>query len=155
VKIDAFQNVGMGFQTAGRCEIKQMKVTKCLLLIAVISAGLILSGCAREQETVETEPGTAMPNNAQATVNVGLAEWYVTLSPSTIEAGEIVFDVVNEGEVQHAVTIEGEGVEERSENLSPGETTSMTVNLTPGTYDVYCPIGDHRERGMEAVLTVE
>lgn len=28
------------------------------------------------------------------------------------------------------------------------------LNLTPGTWEVYCPVGDHEERGMRLEPTV-
>jgi uncharacterized cupredoxin-like copper-binding protein len=30
----------------------------------------------------------------------------------------------------------------------------LTVDLTPGTYEVYCPIDDHRAQGMQVEVTV-
>ena len=35
-----------------------------------------------------------------------------------------------------------------------GETKAGKVNLTPGTYTIYCDIPTHREAGMQAKLIV-
>jgi hypothetical protein len=35
-----------------------------------------------------------------------------------------------------------------------GANFTGTVNLAPGRYDVWCPVGQHRERGMVGTLTV-
>jgi len=38
-------------------------------------------------------------------------------------------------------------------NLAPGESGSLTLDLAPGTYVVYCPVGGHRGLGMELEVT--
>ena len=38
--------------------------------------------------------------------------------------------------------------------VAGGESFSGAVTLAPGTYDVWCPISNHRERGMVGTLTV-
>jgi uncharacterized cupredoxin-like copper-binding protein len=92
---------------------------------------------------------------AQAnTVQVGLVEYAINM-PATVEAGSITFEVTNNGTMEHNFEIEGQGMEEVFEsNLQPGETMTMQVDLQPGTYTVYCPVGNHRELGMEIQLAV-
>ncbi|MDP8940129.1 MAG: hypothetical protein M3N10_07535 [Actinomycetota bacterium] len=44
----------------------------------------------------------------------------------------------------------------RSPDLSPGVSApEFKVHLEPGTYEIYCPVGEHREQGMRGTLTVE
>jgi uncharacterized cupredoxin-like copper-binding protein len=75
--------------------------------------------------------------------------------PAQVQAGTVTFQVTNNGDEVHNFEIEGEGVEESfPTDLQPGETRSMTVELQPGTYHVYCPVGDHEEQGMELELEV-
>ena len=61
---------------------------------------------------------------------------------------------MNEGEFPHALEIEGRGIEEETDEIDGGETTELTVDLEPGEYELYCPVGDHREQGMEGTLVV-
>jgi plastocyanin len=68
-------------------------------------------------------------------------------------AGTIMIDLANEASIPHNVAIEGEGVDEESPTVT-GESTSLTVDLQPGTYTFYCSVPGHREGGMEGTLTV-
>jgi plastocyanin len=69
-------------------------------------------------------------------------------------AGSVTIRLVNESSTPHAVEVEGNGVEEKSETVTGGET-ELTVDLEPGEYTYYCPVGQHRQNGMEGTLTVE
>jgi plastocyanin len=69
-------------------------------------------------------------------------------------AGSVTIELVNDSDVPHAVEVEGNGVEEESETIT-GSTTELTVDLEPGEYVFYCPVGQHRQNGMEGQLLVE
>ncbi len=89
-------------------------------------------------------------------VAVSLTEWAIEM-PSTLPAGPTTFELTNVGEFPHTIEIEGEGIEVEGEVIEAGQSTTLEVDLAPGTYTVYCPVGDgrHREQGMELELTVE
>ena len=72
----------------------------------------------------------------------------------TAKAGEVTIDFDNPSTVPHAVEIEGDGVEEKSETVTGGKA-SVTADLKAGTYEFYCPVGNHKDGGMEGTLTVE
>src|SRR2546426_12068529 len=40
--------------------------------------------------------------------------------------------------------------------IQPGSSATLTLTLKPGTYDVYCPVGEdsHKKLGMETELKV-
>jgi plastocyanin len=69
-------------------------------------------------------------------------------------AGSVSIELVNDSPTPHAVEVEGNGVEEESETITGGNTT-LTVDLEPGEYTYYCPVGNHRQAGMEGTLTVQ
>lgn len=56
--------------------------------------------------------------------------------------------------LSHGIEIEGNGVERKGSVVAPGGTSTITVSLKPGTYDLYCPVPGHRAMGMAATLTV-
>lgn len=87
-------------------------------------------------------------------VEVVLSEFKIEMEDS-ISAGETTFVIRNAGTVEHGFEIEGNGIEKMLEtNLAPGAEQTLTVNLEPGTYEIYCPVEDHDERGMSLQLTV-
>lgn len=78
--------------------------------------------------------------------------------PSSIVVGKgsVRFVVSNAADVPHGFEVEGEGMEEETGTIPPGATDSLTYDFeTPGEYEIYCPVGDHRSRGMTGTLTVE
>jgi uncharacterized cupredoxin-like copper-binding protein len=100
----------------------------------------------------EAEP--AMPAAGTAAVEVRLHGRTIEM-PAMLPPGETTFTITNTGEHEHNFEIEGNGIERELEaNLAPGETGELTVTLEPGTYTVYCPVGDHREEGMVTTLRV-
>ena len=77
--------------------------------------------------------------------------------PAEIEAsrGTIRFVVENRADVVHGFEVEGHGIEAAIEEIEPGATDSLTVTIeTVAEYEIYCPVGDHEERGMIGSLTV-
>jgi plastocyanin len=71
----------------------------------------------------------------------------------TAKAGKVVVDLDNQSSTPHAVEIEGNGVEAKSDTVT-GAKTSVEADLKAGTYDFYCPVGSHRAT-MKGTLTVE
>jgi hypothetical protein len=85
---------------------------------------------------------------------VSLTEYQIGM-PTSLSAGIHSFNVANNGADEHNLAVEGQGIKiEFVTDLTPGQTQNMQVYLGPGTYAVYCPVGSHRERGMEISLTV-
>jgi len=42
-----------------------------------------------------------------------------------------------------------------SDTIDPGKTTSVTMDLQPGTYNVVCTVPGHVQLGMIVALTVK
>src|SRR5689334_21512911 len=79
-----------------------------------------------------------------------------TESKLTAKAGSVEIDFSNQSQLPHAVTIEGNGLEEKTtETVTGADAPPLTVDLKPGTYTFYCPVDGHRSAGMEGTLTVK
>lgn len=138
---------------------------------AFVLPALILTGCPGEGEpgteqadttamdTVQAadtlNPDTMAADTVAGEVQVSLTDFSIEM-PETLPAGPTTFRVSNDGAVEHNFEVEGQGLEEElEENLAPGDTGTLQVDLEPGTYEIYCPVGDHDDRGMRMELTVE
>ncbi|MBA2811015.1 cupredoxin domain-containing protein [Streptomyces sp. KM273126] len=87
-------------------------------------------------------------------VDVKLVDYKVEPSRSTLKAGVYTFVARNAANQDHALEIEGHGLDRRTKTLAPGESANLTVKLKDGKYEAYCPIDSHKELGMKTVLTV-
>ena len=90
------------------------------------------------------------------TINVDLTEFALDPPQISLEKpGTYTFHAVNDGKFPHALEIEGHGVEEETQDLQPGESADLEVELDEaGDYEIYCPVDGHRHKGMEGSLTV-
>lgn len=68
--------------------------------------------------------------------------------------GQVTLVLDNPSSVPHAIEVEGEGLEEEGETVGKGGVSKVTVDLKAGKYEYYCPVGDHKDAGMEGSLTV-
>ncbi len=103
--------------------------------------------------------GSASPGPADAaegqTVTATEGEMFIELSEDSFSAGSYTFEVVNDGSATHDFVVERDGADvAATESISPGSSTTLTVDLEPGEYVFYCSIGNHREMGMEVTVMV-
>ena len=113
----------------------------------------IAEGLAGGEAATEDEGATEEAASGD-TVAVSLSEFVIDM-PSELPAGPTTFEVTNDGTFPHSFEIEGQGIEEELEaNLEPGQSGTLEVDLEPGTYEVYCPVGNHADQGMTLELTV-
>ena len=100
-------------------------------------------------------PGSGIPGATIPSVPVQLTEYEIRM-PDTLPPGQQTLQINNGGKLTHNIAIEGNGLGGKlSSDLSRGNTASITVNLKPGTYTVYCPVDGHRGKGMQRTVTVK
>jgi uncharacterized cupredoxin-like copper-binding protein len=68
----------------------------------------------------------------------------------TIPAGDIKFNVTNDGKIAHNFVISGH----QTLVLAAGKSETLDVVLTPGSYPYECSITGHAAAGMKGVLVV-
>lgn len=80
------------------------------------------------------------------------------LSRSSVPAGKTIVEFVNHGQDEHNLNAaegsEGEVVGSLP-NTPSNNHLSLTVDLKPGSYTLFCSLPGHAAKGMKATLTVE
>jgi hypothetical protein len=133
------------------------------------SLAVLVAACSRREADVEAEPASEESSVSLSesliaegvnVVQATLTEWKVALSQDSIPAGTVAFMVHNGGTVEHALELEatGDGGEWQTDALAAGGSVTMSLNLEPGVYEVYCPVNadgtNHPQSGMRTRLRV-
>ena len=112
---------------------------------AALALGLGLAACGEDDDEESASTGTTTTEEqapeqtgpADETVKLGESEYKIDPADVSVKkAGTVEFLVKNTGSVTH------------------GGTAALTVQLEKGVYELYCPIDDHKERGMTGELRV-
>lgn len=99
----------------------------------------------------------ALPERAAPEAKVTLSEWSLMPAILSLPPGSFKFVVTNSGKLEHAFEIESQADHKELgdlEHIAPGQTKALTVTLTAGTYELYCPIPGHKEKGLMGTLIV-
>jgi uncharacterized cupredoxin-like copper-binding protein len=126
------------------------------LALATSLGAIALTGCGGDGD--EEKKGEEAAGGAPVeTVNVSETDFKLNpADPKIAKSGVIAFKATNDGKVDHSLEIEAKGEEfEIEEPIKPGDSATLKAKLEPGTYEWYCPIDDHKGKGMKGEITVE
>ena len=103
------------------------------------------------------EPSEAGEPPSLPHVQVSAVEYAFTLSRTTVPAGKVVLQFVNDGQDEHNLKVApAEGPLAGSFETAPAKAVSqLTLELHPGSYTLFCSLPTHEQKGMKATLTVE
>jgi uncharacterized cupredoxin-like copper-binding protein len=128
------------------------------VLFLFVTVMVVLSlpiGCAGRGGGDEA-PDSGAKDSVVKTIRIEETEFRLEPAEITLDKpGTYVFEAVNSGDTVHALEVEGQGIEEETEEIQPGQNAKLEVELEAGTYELYCPVGGHKEEGMEGTLTVK
>jgi len=100
-------------------------------------------------------PGTAPEVESGATVLVTLNDGSLATQQGSIPQGPVVLTIANAGKEVHGLHVEGPGVSKALDSTVAGGTGgTMEVVFQRGTYELYCPVLDHRTKGESLTVTV-
>lgn len=134
------------------------------LRFLIPALALVVAACSAPAET--GEPISAAPAaSASAASPTGPAADAIAVSvldfmldPSDIEVAgpTVTFDVTNDGPTPHNFTVRDDAGEVlmATEDLSVGGTETISGELEPGTYTIFCSLPGHESLGMTGTLTV-
>jgi plastocyanin len=98
--------------------------------------------------------GTAKEANGTVDIPIASAGLAFKFANATASAGNVKFTAENPQTTDHNIAITGNGVDQKGNIVQKG-TSTVTVDLKPGTYTFYCSVPGHREGGMVGKLTVK
>lgn len=146
-------------------------MTRLSLKVAgAATLGVALASCSSSPKSsyspaVTTAPAIAAPTPAAAapaapataggTITVTETEFSLGLATKTFAAGTYTIDAKNAGHIEHALEIKGPGISNKATaGISPGLSAEMSVTLSKGSYEIWCPVDDHKMEGMDTTVTV-
>jgi uncharacterized cupredoxin-like copper-binding protein len=103
-----------------------------------------------QTSTAETTTTTAKP--AETKVPVSETEFKITLGSTNLKAGDITFEVADDGKIPHDLAIKE--TSDKTKEIAPGSNAELKVTLKPGKYVLYCSIPGHEQAGMKQSITV-
>ena len=119
------------------------------LILTLLMLPAVAAACGGDDAGEAVDAG----DDAQ-TIEVSASDFEFDPPELTADAGDVTFELTNDGGAPHALAIRGHGMDESSDVIDGGDSTSFTVTLEDGEYEIYCPVGDHEDRGMVGTLTV-
>jgi len=130
-----------------------------------LAAMLLLGACSSTTaDNGTTNPpaaygagAAASPSVAPVGTSVGVVEkeFSITLDKTSFTPATYSFTIQNQGSFPHNLTIKGPGVDSKaSPTLGAGESGSLTVALQKGSYELWCSVPGHKDKGMEMKITV-
>ncbi|MCW2992828.1 MAG: hypothetical protein JWQ18_323 [Conexibacter sp.] len=145
-------------------------------LTALAAAGALLAGCGSSSSSSGSGGGSAYGGSSAPAKTTAAAPAAASssggLALKAVESGGLSFDhkslKAKAGTVAitmdnpsgdsmpHGIAITGPGgVQASGQIAQPGGTSKVSLKLKPGKYTFYCPVGSHRQAGMEGTLTVQ
>jgi uncharacterized cupredoxin-like copper-binding protein len=130
-------------------------MTARYLAVTALAATACLSFAACGGDD-EGDGGAGASGAPVATIDVKEAEFKLTpADPSVDKAGTVEINATNDGKITHALEVEGPSGEKEIEDIEPGQSKSLKVDLgKAGKYEWYCPIDGHKDKGMKGEITV-
>jgi uncharacterized cupredoxin-like copper-binding protein len=147
--------------------MKRIVVSACAGLFS-----LALIACSSSSSS-SSAGSTASSSGTAGGIGATEKDFAITLDSSSVASGNVTFNISNEGPSTHEFVViqsdlapdalpvkDGEVEEDKvdgvgeQEDIAPGTTTPLSLDLQPGSYVVICNLPGHYEQGMYAGLTV-
>jgi len=137
--------------TEAGLEEAPMNVRAFCTVALVAMPVFLIAGCGDNAGS-----GTSASGSPTTTLNVTETEFKLDpADPSVDKTGTVQIKIANDGKVAHALEVEGPGGEAKSDTIAPGKTGTLDVDLSKsGTYEWYCPIDGHKDKGMKGEIKV-
>ncbi len=137
----------------GRQGLRLFILVTLAFFVSMMGAVTVFGKESEEKAAPSEASGTT--SSAGRIVQVSAKDFKFELSSTSMKAGSYTFSLKNEGQSQHNLVVKGPGVKDTSTpTIAPGKTASLKVNLSSGSYELYCSVPGHKQLGMDVKLTV-
>lgn len=145
-----------------------------ILALVIGVTALTIALIANGKKSSVPAAGVAAPTKsstpviAAGKVDVKLGEMFVRPAAQVVRAGKVTFTVANTGKLGHEMIVErtpvtvdpnGQANEGHKSGevpeLQPGKSGKVTLNLKPGTYQLFCNVPGHYGAGQRTNITVK
>jgi plastocyanin len=127
-----------------------------LIMVGVVGCGAGGGGSAGGGGAEDAQAPSGAKESVVKMIRVKETEFVLKPAEITLQKpGTYLFKAVNSGGTVHALEVEGQGIEEETEDIQPGQSAELKVKLEAGTYELYCPVDGHKEEGMEGKVIVK
>jgi plastocyanin len=116
-----------------------------------------LAACASPAEESDGRNAAGEPvSSSTDAVSVSLADFMIEPSAFELDGPTVSFEVVNDGPTPHNLTVRdaSDEIVMATADLAAGATETITADLEPGEYTVFCSLAGHESLGMAGSLTV-
>jgi uncharacterized cupredoxin-like copper-binding protein len=137
-------------------------------LVLIPTAALVLGGVACSEDPDGTQPSTSGDGIA-----VTLRDFSIEPATATAPSGSVAFAIANDGPSVHEFEVlatdtapdaipvdsgvaqtEPSEIVDEVEDIAPGTSANLAVDLDPGSYIIICNVAGHYEAGMHVGFTV-
>lgn len=127
------------------------------LLFPLVAILATLAACSATTDGTATDDGQA-PSDAPTADAVTITLSDFMIEPSDFEATgpTVTVEATNDGPTPHNFSVrdaDGE-VLMATADLSTGESETISAELEPGDYTIFCSLAGHESLGMSGTLTV-
>jgi uncharacterized cupredoxin-like copper-binding protein len=154
------------------------KTVSALARIGSLAAVAVLAVACSSSSSSPAASSAGSPAAGATDVSAALSEFKIDLGANSAAAGSVSFDLKNDGTTTHEFVVfrtdlapdklplsedgtevdeEGEGITavDEVEDLEPGTTGNLTVDLPAGHYVLICNLPAHYTSGMHAEFTTQ
>ena len=154
-----------------------MRRPSIVRIFGVILAAAALAACSSPAASPSADGGGGGSSSGGTAVDVTLSEFKVEFSTTDIPAGDVTFNVTNDGTIVHEfVVFKTDAAEDalpeasdepevneddpsltsmgEVEDVDPGSSKSFSANLEAGDYVGICNVEGHYDSGMHIHFTV-
>jgi len=152
------------------------KFATALMLVGALTVALAACSSSDESGEPSYAPSTSGDTGGDAMGGIAttLKDFAISAAPADAAAGDMTFDIKNDGPSDHEMVIiktdlaadalptdnKGEVIEDEVEaideveDVAPGSSVSLSVNLEAGNYVLICNLPGHYAAGMSTAFTV-